>query len=64
MVPNDTVLTEREAAERLKVTPRTLFRWRSEGKGPDYSRLPSGAIRYTLVAIDTFLKTYLVTTRE
>jgi predicted site-specific integrase-resolvase len=31
-------LSETEEAQRLKVSKRTLQRWRKEGKGPPYHR--------------------------
>lgn len=36
-----TLLTEKEAAERLRVSPGTLRNWRSgrEGRGPRYARI-------------------------
>jgi DNA-binding transcriptional MerR regulator len=33
------VRTEQEAAEILKISVRTLQRWRQEGNGPKYTRI-------------------------
>jgi transposase-like protein len=33
------VLSENELAERWGVNPKTLQRWRSEGRGPHYLKL-------------------------
>ena len=37
---------ERDVADRLKVSPETVRRWRVEGSGPPFLKLPSGAVRY------------------
>ena len=39
------LMTEREAAESLKLSPTTLRTWRSRGYGPIFCRA-GGAIRY------------------
>ncbi len=38
-------LTQNELAERWRVSPRTLERWRLEGKGPDWLKL-TGRVVY------------------
>lgn len=40
-------LTESELAKRWRLNPKTLNRWRCEGKGPRYLKL-SGSVRYPL----------------
>ena len=40
------LIDEKTAARILSVTPRTLRRWRLEGK-ISYHRLPGGRIRYS-----------------
>lgn len=40
------LLTEDEAAQVLKVSPRTLQAWRAQGLGPPYVQLSSRLIRY------------------
>lgn len=48
------LLTEEEAAEHLKLKPKTLTRWRWCGKGPRYYRV-GGAIRYRLSDLQKFI---------
>lgn len=38
---------EREAAEMLSLSPNTLARWRSEGRGPIFRKF-EGAVRYCI----------------
>ena len=40
------ILTEKEVAARLKVSARTLQRWRYEGGGPSYIRLGDRRLGY------------------
>lgn len=49
-------LTEKEVAERLRVTPRALRKWRAEGNGPRCMGIGSDGktIRYRLADIDDF----------
>lgn len=49
------VLTEKEAANYLKVRPQTLALWRTQCRGPVYSRV-EGAIRYRRQALDLYLE--------
>lgn len=47
--PQLRLLTTREAAEALALSPRTLEAFRLRGNGPDYIRIgtsPRGAVRY------------------
>lgn len=37
-------LTQRELAERWRISPRTLERWRVENKGPAWLRLPGRVV--------------------
>jgi len=46
-------LTERELAEMWNVSPKTLQRWRSEGRGPSYLKL-SKKVVYPLEQIKAF----------
>jgi hypothetical protein len=41
-------LTEKQAAEWLNVTLRTLQKWRSQGGGPRFTRYSSRCIRYPI----------------
>ena len=40
-----TPMTTKELARLLKVSPRTIARWREKGTGPDYARI-GGRIVY------------------
>lgn len=48
------LLTAREVAERLGVSPATVLRWTRQGVLPGF-RLPSGALRYRESAIEAWL---------
>ncbi|HQQ00981.1 MAG TPA: helix-turn-helix domain-containing protein [bacterium] len=41
-----TYLTQKETAEELRVSPRTLEKWRRSGRGPRFIRYSQRAIRY------------------
>ena len=47
------VLSETELAQRWGVSPKTLQRWRSEGRGPHYLKL-SKRVTYPLEAITEY----------
>ena len=54
MAPGDRrVLNENDLAQRWGVSPKTLQRWRSEGRGPRYLKL-SKRVSYPLEAILDF----------
>ena len=54
LAPGDRrVLNENELAQRWGVSPKTLQRWRSEGRGPRYLNL-SKRVSYPLEAILDF----------
>ena len=46
-------LTQRELAERWRISEATLERWRSEGLGPQYLKL-HGRVLYRLVDIEAY----------
>jgi excisionase family DNA binding protein len=48
------LLTLREAAERLRISPQTLMNWRSKGKGPKSAKF-GGGVRYRPEDIDTWI---------
>lgn len=50
-------LTEREAAEYLRLSPKTLRRWRKAGAGPRFVRIGGTAIRYSTTEIESFVAT-------
>lgn len=52
---SDPVLFDNDdAAARLKVSPRTLERWRLEGRGPDFVRVGKRRL-YTQEALQKFI---------
>ena len=56
-----TLLTRREAAQLLKISPRTLDRMREECRGPKWIDLANGTrkkpqIRYRLIDLQNFLE--------
>jgi predicted site-specific integrase-resolvase len=48
------LLTTKEAAERLRLSQRTLELWRRAGKGPRYIALSCRAVRYRADELDRF----------
>jgi predicted DNA-binding transcriptional regulator AlpA len=54
MAPHERrVLSETELAQRWGVSPKTLQRWRTEGRGPKYLKL-SKRVTYPLEAITEY----------
>jgi excisionase family DNA binding protein len=53
-VSGDRLLTANEVAEFLSVSAETVLRWTRRGDLPGF-RLPGGALRYRLEAIETWL---------
>jgi predicted DNA-binding transcriptional regulator AlpA len=49
------LLTESEAAEFLRLKPKTLARWRWAGEGPTYRKI-GGAVRYAVSDLEQFLE--------
>lgn len=45
------LLTPKEVAAYLKVSEKTLERWRTEGRGPNYIRLNDRVVRYSMADI-------------
>ena len=48
------LLTPKEAAAILAVTPRTLERWRMTGEGPRFLKLSRATVRYTAADLAAF----------
>jgi len=53
------VLTKAEAAEFLKVKPRTIDEWMRRGRIP-FCKLPSGAVRFRREQLIEFLEKFEV----
>jgi len=49
-------LTTREVAEMLGLKPITVKLWRVQGKGPAWVKVGSKSVRYSLTAVEAFLK--------
>lgn len=48
------LMTEREAADLLRIAPKTLTRWRWAGKGPRFHKI-GGAVRYSETDLADFI---------
>ena len=53
---SEILLTEKETARILHVTPHGLQKWRADGKGPRYIKTGRKFLRYRQSDIDQFLK--------
>ncbi|WP_342737398.1 helix-turn-helix domain-containing protein [Bradyrhizobium sp. B117] len=51
----ETLLRESEAAEVLRLSERTLERWRSRGEGPKAKKIGARRIAYTVGSILEFV---------
>lgn len=51
--PTRLVLSENELAQRWGVSPKTLQRWRTEGRGPHYYKL-SKKVSYPLDSVTQY----------
>ena len=49
------MLTTQEASEYLRISHKTLERWRWEGTGPCFIKL-GGAVRYRLQDLDDYVE--------
>lgn len=61
--PVETLLDEKQTADLINVSPRTLQAWRRTGEGPPYIKLggPKGAVRYVPAMLGTWLAERVVT---
>ncbi len=50
----DILLTTEEVAERLRVSRRTLEKWRTVGGGPPFIKLNRRAVRYQEEAVEAW----------
>lgn len=53
---NERLMTESEVADFLRVTPKIIERWRSEGAGPRYYRVEKNLVRYSMDQVLEWLK--------
>lgn len=49
------LLTSAEVAEMLRIKEHTLRAMRARNEGPEYIKLPSGGIRYTVEAVTAWI---------
>jgi hypothetical protein len=63
-VPDPEYRRTGEAAEFLRVSPRTMEKWRSCGIGPVYSRSSTGGILYKLRDLIAFADAERVSTLD
>ena len=49
-------LTPKEVSQKLKVSKRTLRRWRSIGEGPEFSKFGERMVRYPEKAVKEYLE--------
>lgn len=57
------MLTTRQLADTLSVSPRTLDNWRSTSRGPTYFRI-EGTVRYRMSDVNAWLDNSKVQTLE
>ncbi len=53
---NEVLLIEQEVAPILRVSIRTLQKWRVNGKGPPFIRVSARAIRYRRSDLDAWVR--------
>ena len=51
----DKLLTEREAADYLRLSTGTMQNMRYAGAGPPHTKLPSGSIRYLAAELEAWI---------
>lgn len=59
--PQREYLTETDVSERYNIPRKTLAFWRSEGRGPKYSK-PGMRVLYRKADVDAFMAKYTVRT--
>jgi predicted DNA-binding transcriptional regulator AlpA len=52
-------LSERDAAELLGMSPRTLQAWRSAGTGPAFRKVSDRCVRYRISDLHNWMATFL-----
>ena len=53
---NNDLICTKAAAKLLGLSPQTLEKWRSQGRGPVFVRIGSKAIRYRCEALTQFIE--------
>lgn len=53
------LLTEIEAADLLRLTPRALQAWRYQGRGPRFVKISARAVRYRPEDLDQWIEDHL-----
>jgi len=52
----DALLRPVDVATMLGVSPKTMERWRAEGRGPRFAKLSGKVVRYRAVDVDAFVR--------
>lgn len=50
------LLTTKQAARLLGLSPQTLEKWRTQGVGPNFIKLGNKSVRYSSHAIEAFIE--------
>ncbi len=50
------LLREEEVSEYLRVARSTLRRWRAQGKGPAWTRIEGGRVRYPIERVHEWVE--------
>jgi len=53
---SETLLTQEEAAIRLRLSAHTLAKWRYTGTGPEWRRIGNKRVYYPLDGINAFMR--------
>lgn len=57
----DRLLTQKQVAEKLRVSVRTVSGWRTKGGGVPFVRLNARVVRYRISDLEAWLEARLVT---
>lgn len=52
----NTWISSTQAAQRLGIKPKTLAKWRMEGRGPVYHKMSSRFVRYAADEVDRWIQ--------
>lgn len=53
----DPFVNEHELAETLQISTATIRKWRVSGKGPQFVKVGGTAVRYSMQAVESWLRT-------